>query len=379
MRLYSFSALLITSNLLLSSTVLSAAPLCQSALSDPDNDGWGWENNQSCRVSTQTTGSSALCRNGQSDTDGDGWGWENNQSCVVPENSQETNTESSLPVSCISADSDTDNDGWGWENGMSCRVSVPDNETQAEPTATADTPDCSAGFTDSDNDGWGWENNQSCRVVSTEVIPLTIMPVGDSITHGHRSVSSYRKPFEVLLRENDCAFTYVGSQRTNYFFDGYRSPHEGYSGHTADDFLTGNNNAAGDNRGISHSMAAYLPDVVLLHIGSNDMKLGESIDGTVAEIDSMINIIHQQKATTTILLANVVPWYGAPQQSVNSLGTKIEAYVRQLSDSRIRLVDVRSGYSRDMMITDGIHPNAAGEAHIADAFFSVFDNAGLCR
>lgn len=53
-----------------------AVPNCASAASDPDGDGWGWENNQSCKVVPN-------CASAASDPDGDGWGWENNQSCKV--------------------------------------------------------------------------------------------------------------------------------------------------------------------------------------------------------------------------------------------------------------------------------------------------------
>ena len=64
-------------------------PVCCDASSDPDGDGWGWENSQSCVVTSQTGGGSSagtcdwygsiypVCQNTQS-----GWGWENNQSCI---------------------------------------------------------------------------------------------------------------------------------------------------------------------------------------------------------------------------------------------------------------------------------------------------------
>jgi hypothetical protein len=84
-------------------------PYCCNSGSDPDGDGWGWENNQSCIVpgssveqdqcggsssssssssssgggSCGTCGSYPLCCSSSSDPDGDGWGWENNQSCIV--------------------------------------------------------------------------------------------------------------------------------------------------------------------------------------------------------------------------------------------------------------------------------------------------------
>jgi len=69
--------LLIASVILLASVGQAvAAPLCASAASDPDGDGWGWENSQSCKVAP-------ACASAASDPDGDGWGWENKQSCRV--------------------------------------------------------------------------------------------------------------------------------------------------------------------------------------------------------------------------------------------------------------------------------------------------------
>ncbi|AVR97152.1 cellulase family glycosylhydrolase [Pseudoduganella armeniaca] len=57
----------------------SALPTCASAASDPDGDGWGWENNQSCKVAPAAPD----CANAASDPDGDGWGWEGGMSCRV--------------------------------------------------------------------------------------------------------------------------------------------------------------------------------------------------------------------------------------------------------------------------------------------------------
>jgi hypothetical protein len=51
-------------------------PFCSEKAIDPDGDGWGWENEKSCRVPP-------ACRSAASDPDGDGWGWENQRSCKV--------------------------------------------------------------------------------------------------------------------------------------------------------------------------------------------------------------------------------------------------------------------------------------------------------
>ncbi|MEU2503513.1 cellulase family glycosylhydrolase [Streptomyces sp. NPDC007863] len=80
-------------------TAPNGYPYCvNGTASDPDGDGWGWENSRSCvvRGSAADTGSGGgstggtapngypYCANGSaSDPDGDGWGWENSRSCVV--------------------------------------------------------------------------------------------------------------------------------------------------------------------------------------------------------------------------------------------------------------------------------------------------------
>ncbi|GAA3083596.1 cellulase family glycosylhydrolase [Streptomyces roseofulvus] len=80
-------------------TAPNGYPYCvNGSSSDPDGDGWGWENQRSCvvRGSAADTGSGGgntggtapngypYCVNGSSsDPDGDGWGWENQRSCVV--------------------------------------------------------------------------------------------------------------------------------------------------------------------------------------------------------------------------------------------------------------------------------------------------------
>ncbi|AWB65998.1 beta-mannosidase [Saccharobesus litoralis] len=59
-------------------------PNCSSAAADPDGDGWGWENGQSCIVvNTHAPNGFPYCSSSSVDPDGDGWGWENNGSCVV--------------------------------------------------------------------------------------------------------------------------------------------------------------------------------------------------------------------------------------------------------------------------------------------------------
>src|SRR5689334_4484164 len=68
------------------------------------------------------------CVNGSSsDPDGDGWGWENNASCVVPGSKADGaasggTASNGYPYCVIGSSSDPDGDGWGWENNATCVV-----------------------------------------------------------------------------------------------------------------------------------------------------------------------------------------------------------------------------------------------------------------
>lgn len=116
-------------------------PYCSNAGFDPDNDGYGWENEKSCVVAGSRADKHPNCASAASDPDGDGWGWENERSCVVV-------------TQCQNANSDPDGDGWGWENDKSCVV-----------VKTAGRhPQCQSAASDPDGDGYGWENNATCLV-----------------------------------------------------------------------------------------------------------------------------------------------------------------------------------------------------------------------
>ncbi|OED42659.1 hypothetical protein AB833_05755 [Chromatiales bacterium (ex Bugula neritina AB1)] len=222
--------------------------------------------------------------------------------------------------------------------------------------------------------------------------PVLIMPVGDSITEGYtpnppngtgQGTASYRKEFENLLTQDGCSFQMVGAKTTNFPQNPvvFTSKHEGWSAHRADQLRDGHESSGG----IAGMMAAQdpKPDVVLLHAGSNDIRIDQSPQATANEIDDIINAILNASPQATVLVANVIPWWGsAPNPNVTAdiiaLGNAIEASSVIASNSNVILVNVRDGFSQSMMQADFIHPKESGEHHIADAFYDAFDQAGLC-
>ena len=216
--------------------------------------------------------------------------------------------------------------------------------------------------------------------------PLRIMAVGDSITEGRRS-TSYRQQFVNLMNNSSCNYEMVGSLQENFPATGFESNHEGYSAHTTDHFLTGNNSGRLNNPGISVMMATHTPDVVMVHLGSNDIfqepNDGNSVANTIADLDTLISLILNANPNATVLLANVIPWYNLNDSTnisarITQLSGAIVAYLQANNRPNVRFVNVTAGYTPALMQTDLIHPNAAGDAHIANAFFNALDNSGRC-
>jgi hypothetical protein len=196
---------------------ITTFPVCESDATDPDGDGFGFENDVSCVVSTpsgdlsmadetaeensptdQETADDAtvesveetaadgitsfpVCISDATDPDGDGFGFENDVSCLV---AATDGTDSIEPVTddtmvdgintfpaCESNASDPDGDGFGFENDVSCLVATP-GDADTDDSVSADTmaddissfPVCDSSATDPDGDGFGFENDRSCVV-----------------------------------------------------------------------------------------------------------------------------------------------------------------------------------------------------------------------
>jgi len=76
--------------LLLPTTLMSSTfPSCTSNVTDPDGDGYGYENSLTCTVDEETVNISASTECFDYEPIGDGWGWDGTTSCRVPINELE--------------------------------------------------------------------------------------------------------------------------------------------------------------------------------------------------------------------------------------------------------------------------------------------------
>ncbi|GAA1954536.1 SGNH/GDSL hydrolase family protein [Kitasatospora viridis] len=194
---------------------------------------------------------------------------------------------------------------------------------------------------------------------------VRVMPLGDSITAGVGSHdgAGYRLP----LRQ-DCAeqsrFTLrlVGSQHDT-LFPGDR--HEGHSGWMVAD-LTAR---------IDGWLAAARPDVVLLHIGINDLDRGPDKPHAADRLAALLDRIYTDRPGVSVLLLGLLPTTEGLEQPVRTFNRRVE----DLSATEWRL-GRDFDYLRPPELTpaefaDRLHPDDLGYQRIADRFYHALTDA----
>lgn len=192
--------------------------------------------------------------------------------------------------------------------------------------------------------------------------PIRVMPVGDSITQGDVYHNTYRRALWLRLQEAGYDVDFVGT--LTYHFGGpppnpdFDQNHEGHWGWRADEIL----------RIIGTSAQAVQPDIVLLHLGSNDMFQGQSAESTINDISQIIDTLRRVNPRVTVFVCQVIPTYQDYfNNRLNALNALIPNFARQKDtpQSRVLKVDMNTVVNRYTDLYDGVHPNAQGEEKIA--------------
>jgi hypothetical protein len=209
-----------------------------------------------------------------------------------------------------------------------------------------------------------------CDVQAVDI--TRIMPLGDSITRGWYGSAydwGYRKPLYDLLTNNDYSFDFVGRKLDGSF--PYPN-HEGRDGWHADELLNGRASAPAEGK-LADWLITDQPDIILLHIGTNDIYHG---DQDVNEISAILDKIDEYEIDNnkhiTVVLALIINWktYNAATTVFNNMVNTM-ALSRIANGDDIIIVNMESAlnYSTDM--ADTLHPNDTGYAKMAQVWFDA--------
>jgi len=217
------------------------------------------------------------------------------------------------------------------------------------------------------------------------------MCLGDSITQGSKQHPSYRYRLWKKLIDHAFDVEFVGTAHANFGGDPYvkgtkhkgktyANRHEGHWGWTADEILNGK---AGEGK-LQNRLQDYTPDVVLMHLGTNDMFRNQPLDETVNELREIVRQLRADHPSVTIFIAQLIPADAqrvGPQaaQNIQLLNARIPALVQELhtAASPLILVDQFSGFDPTADTYDGVHPDGSGEEKMAQKWYVALTTAGV--
>ena len=201
--------------------------------------------------------------------------------------------------------------------------------------------------------------------VLAEQAPLRIMPLGNSITQG--TVGSYRRLLWLALKKEGMNVDFVGSVNRTYSnatqTPDFDTDHEGHWGWLADEVLAK----------IDGWAASAKPDIVLLHLGTNDIGSGQDVGETVEEVAQIIERLRKRNSGVHVLLAAIIPLaYDGATEPIRRFNANLAVLAQKLNSttSRVLLVDQFEGFDAERDTYDGVHPNETGNQKMAAKWFA---------
>eukprot|EP01006_Ploeotia_vitrea_P049298 TRINITY_DN67327_c3_g1_i22.p1 TRINITY_DN67327_c3_g1~~TRINITY_DN67327_c3_g1_i22.p1 ORF type:complete len:378 (-),score=26.86 TRINITY_DN67327_c3_g1_i22:1221-2354(-) len=221
-----------------------------------------------------------------------------------------------------------------------------------------------------------------------------IMPLGDSITQGGLAKSAYRHSLFTVLRNNNYMCRFVGTRNKSTqgqdtvqtHFDVW---HEGWSGRRTKYFVK--------YGVVEKAMQLCYPDIVLVHLGTNDLLATEPHSMTVKHLIWLLKILNKVHPAVTVLLSTVIPMKGA-EKRIKALNKQLTGTVEKYAPTfnktftcanatadclasvrraqrlkfnrTVLLVDIGKGLNlKSDFLKDGIHPNDEGHDKIAHNWY----------
>jgi lysophospholipase L1-like esterase len=186
--------------------------------------------------------------------------------------------------------------------------------------------------------------------------PLRVMPLGDSITAGvgSPSRSSYRTDLRRRLAGAGVAVDFVGSQRSG---PGPDPDHEGHGGWTIDRI----------SRHLDGWLATYRPDIVLVHLGTNNVTRGEAAPVIAAKLSALVDQIRVDLPASRIVVSTIIGSKVRAELTVDRAYNALIPGVVAGKDARVALADQSTVQGIDLL--DLHHPNDFGYAKMAYTYY----------
>lgn len=222
---------------------------------------------------------------------------------------------------------------------------------------------------------------------------VRIMPFGDSITSSvgvdwpSGPQASYRYWLDHDLHNNLLPFEFMGTRIDNYdgapkYLD-FDRHNDGWSGFTTGYFLDGihdtdmNTILSSDRYGTTEP---NVPDIVLLHLGTNDVYQGIATNTSKENLSKIIDEFRLANPNVVILLAKIIPCdpthaLGPNCNNIPTFNNMIPtlASAKTKTQSPVIVVDQYTGFDATAGTDtyDGVHPNQSGEIKMANKWLAA--------
>ncbi|WP_075186420.1 carbohydrate-binding domain-containing protein [Teredinibacter haidensis] len=204
--------------------------------------------------------------------------------------------------------------------------------------------------------------------IASSASAVKIMPLGDSITG---SPGCWRAILWNNLQNNGYSdIDFVGTLYAQSCSQNHDANNEGHGGFLATD-IANNNQLPG-------WLSSTNPDVVIMHLGTNDVWNGVSTSNILSAYSKLVDQMRSNNSNVKILVARLIPM--DPSRSCSQCASRITdlnnnipswASGKSTSQSPITVVDQWNGFSAYSDTGDGVHPNDSGDQKIADRWFSA--------
>lgn len=161
---------------------------------------------------------------------------------------------------------------------------------------------------------------------------------------------------------NQKHITYVGRSKNGpAMVDGQPFPqnHEGHSGWTI----------AQVDGIVPDPALADKPNIILLHIGTNDMYMTPA--GAPDRLGTLIDQIVESQPMALLVVAKIIP-LSSGGSAVDTFNMAVPGIVQKRADAgkHVVLVDQFAGFPTSEL-GDGVHPNVMGYSRMADKWYAA--------
>jgi lysophospholipase L1-like esterase len=208
------------------------------------------------------------------------------------------------------------------------------------------------------------------------------MPLGDSITFGVNDLGNagYRGPLFASVVAAGQKLTFVGSLSngpTSVSGQTFPQKNEGHSGWGISEVNPNSGGSAGLATIIPspafNSSSGGIPDIILLHIGTNDQGTLSATQMT-SDLAGFVDKIISNAPNAYLVVAQIIPLGYGTNAVIKAYNQAIPGLVQQRASAgkHITTVDMFTGFTPATMLgSDSVHPNSTGYKFIADHWYSV--------